>query len=54
MHVFPAAYHAIFHEKEAAQVVDRVREFVVERFAAPDRRASLLERGQSRLHLGGI
>ena len=28
MHVFPAAYHAIFHEKDRARVVDRVREFV--------------------------
>jgi alpha-beta hydrolase superfamily lysophospholipase/SAM-dependent methyltransferase len=33
MHVFPAAYHAIFHEKETAQVVERAREFIVERFA---------------------
>src|SRR3977135_1766371 len=34
MHVFPAAFHALFHEKERAQVVDRVREFISERFAA--------------------
>src|SRR6478736_1187052 len=34
MHVFPAAYHAIFHEKERVQVIDRVRAFVEERFAA--------------------
>ena len=33
MHLFPAAYHALFHEKERAQVVDRVRDFVIERFA---------------------
>jgi alpha-beta hydrolase superfamily lysophospholipase/SAM-dependent methyltransferase len=33
MHVFPAAFHAIFHEKERAQVVDRAREFIIERFA---------------------
>jgi alpha-beta hydrolase superfamily lysophospholipase/SAM-dependent methyltransferase len=35
MHVFPAAYHALFHERERAQVVDRVRDFVLERFATP-------------------
>ena len=43
MHVFPAAYHAIFHEKERAQVVERAREFILERFAAPPASPSLLE-----------
>ena len=43
MHVFPAAYHAIFHECERAQVVDRVRDFVRERFATPMQRPSLLD-----------
>ena len=43
MHVFPAAYHAIFHEKDRARVVDRVREFVLERFAQPASATSLLE-----------
>jgi alpha-beta hydrolase superfamily lysophospholipase/SAM-dependent methyltransferase len=43
MHVFPAAYHALFHERERAQVVDRVRDFVQERFAKPPEQASLLE-----------
>lgn len=43
MHVFPAAYHAIFHEEERAQVVDRAREFILERFAAPPATPSLLE-----------
>lgn len=43
MHVFPAAYHAIFHEKERGQVVDRAREFILERFAAPPAAPSLLE-----------
>jgi SAM-dependent methyltransferase len=42
MHVFPAAFHALFHEKERAQVVERVREFIVERFAQPPRVSSLL------------
>jgi hypothetical protein len=43
MHVFPAAYHAIFHERERSQVADRVRDFVRERFAAPPLKPSLLE-----------
>ena len=43
MHVFPAAYHALFHEKERAQVIDRVREFIVERFAEPAAPPSLLK-----------
>jgi alpha-beta hydrolase superfamily lysophospholipase len=43
MHVFPAAYHAIFHEKERAQVIDRTREFIVERFAKPAAPPSLLK-----------
>jgi alpha-beta hydrolase superfamily lysophospholipase/SAM-dependent methyltransferase len=43
MHVFPAAYHALFHERERAQVVERVRDFVREQFAAPSIRPSLLE-----------
>jgi alpha-beta hydrolase superfamily lysophospholipase/SAM-dependent methyltransferase len=43
MHVFPAAFHAIFHEKQRAQVVDRAREFILERFAAPPSPSSLLE-----------
>jgi alpha-beta hydrolase superfamily lysophospholipase/SAM-dependent methyltransferase len=43
MHVFPAAYHALFHERERAQVADRVRDFVQERFAKPIDRSSLLD-----------
>jgi alpha-beta hydrolase superfamily lysophospholipase/SAM-dependent methyltransferase len=42
MHVFPPAYHAIFHEKERAQVVERAREFIVERFAEQTVGPSLL------------
>ncbi len=41
MHVFPAMYHAIFHEQERAQVIERVREFVRERFAQPPLALSL-------------
>ena len=43
MHVFPAAYHALFHERERAQVADRVRDFVRDRFAKPVETPSLLE-----------
>src|SRR6185437_14026892 len=43
MHVFPAAYHALFHERERAQVVDRVRAFVREQFATTPVKESLLE-----------
>jgi alpha-beta hydrolase superfamily lysophospholipase len=43
MHVFPAAYHALFHELERAQVTDRVRDFVQERFATPVAKTSLLD-----------
>ncbi|MEY2506977.1 MAG: hypothetical protein QOH01_1306 [Verrucomicrobiota bacterium] len=43
MHVFPAAYHALFHELERAQVADRVRDFVRERFAMPVAKTSLLD-----------
>ncbi|MFN2623961.1 MAG: bifunctional alpha/beta hydrolase/class I SAM-dependent methyltransferase [Chthoniobacterales bacterium] len=43
MHVFPAAYHALFHERERGQVVERVRDFVREQFAVPPIRPSLLE-----------
>jgi alpha-beta hydrolase superfamily lysophospholipase/SAM-dependent methyltransferase len=47
MHVFPADYHALFHEKDRAAVVDRVREFVVERFAQPFVAKSLLHADKS-------
>lgn len=43
MHVFPAAYHALFHERERIQVIDRVRAFVEERFANSTTPTSLLE-----------
>jgi alpha-beta hydrolase superfamily lysophospholipase/SAM-dependent methyltransferase len=43
MHVFPAAYHAIFHEKDRAQVVERARDFIVERFAEKPVVPSLLD-----------
>ncbi len=43
MHVFPAAYHALFHERERAHVIGRVRAFVEERFATPSAAPSLVE-----------
>jgi alpha-beta hydrolase superfamily lysophospholipase len=43
MHVFPAAGHAIFHERERAAVCERIREFLVERFDAPLVRPSLFD-----------
>jgi alpha-beta hydrolase superfamily lysophospholipase/SAM-dependent methyltransferase len=43
MHVFPAMYHAIFHETGRAQVIDRIRDFVLERFAQPRMNGSLRE-----------
>jgi hypothetical protein len=35
MRVFPGMYHAIFHEKERALVVDEIRQFAERLFAAP-------------------
>ncbi|MFL6588852.1 MAG: bifunctional alpha/beta hydrolase/class I SAM-dependent methyltransferase [Chthoniobacterales bacterium] len=43
MHVFPAAFHAIFHERERRQVVERVRAFITEQFAQPRPGSSLLD-----------
>ena len=33
--IFPDAYHAIFHETNRREVVDLVREYILERFAKP-------------------
>jgi alpha-beta hydrolase superfamily lysophospholipase/SAM-dependent methyltransferase len=41
MHVFPAMYHAIFHEKDRAQVIERTRNFIRERFAQAHTAVSL-------------
>ena len=43
MHVFPAMYHAIFHEKDRAQVIERIRAFILERFREPPPVVSLRE-----------
>lgn len=42
MHVFPAAYHAIFHEKDRQMAIELTREFIVERFAQPQASLSLM------------
>ena len=43
MHVFPAMYHAIFHEQDRAQVIERTRAFILERFAETRSVVSLRE-----------
>ena len=40
--IFPKAYHAIFHETSRHDVVDLVREYVLERFAKPPKSISHL------------
>ncbi len=42
MEIYPAAYHAIFHDQDRHLVVHRVRKFVRERFAEPVIQPSLL------------
>ena len=44
--IYPAAYHAIFHDQDRHLVVDRVRKFIRERFAEPATRPSLLNADQ--------
>jgi alpha-beta hydrolase superfamily lysophospholipase len=43
LHVFPAAYHSIFHEQDRHRIVDRVRKFILERFAQSAAAPSLLK-----------
>jgi alpha-beta hydrolase superfamily lysophospholipase/SAM-dependent methyltransferase len=45
--VFPGLYHAVFHEKGREAVVARIRKFILERFAEPPVRASLLDADKS-------
>jgi alpha-beta hydrolase superfamily lysophospholipase/SAM-dependent methyltransferase len=47
MEIFPDAYHAVFHEKDRATIVRRVREFVLARFAQPRTASSLLQADRS-------
>ncbi|MFL5242966.1 MAG: bifunctional alpha/beta hydrolase/class I SAM-dependent methyltransferase [Gemmataceae bacterium] len=43
MEVLPGFHHAIFHEKNRARVVDKVRAFLVERFREPVVKTSLVD-----------
>jgi alpha-beta hydrolase superfamily lysophospholipase/SAM-dependent methyltransferase len=47
MEIYPAAYHAIFHDQDRHLVVHRVRKFVRERFAEPVTQPSLLNADQA-------
>jgi alpha-beta hydrolase superfamily lysophospholipase/SAM-dependent methyltransferase len=47
MEIYPAAYHAIFHDRDRYLVVQRVREFVSARFADPVTQPSLLNADQA-------
>jgi alpha-beta hydrolase superfamily lysophospholipase len=40
--IFPGLHHALFHEKERQCVIDRVRAFISDRFAAPPHQPSLV------------
>jgi len=43
MHIFPGAYHAIFHETNRAEIIDHVREFIFQRFTQTSPVPSLLD-----------
>jgi alpha-beta hydrolase superfamily lysophospholipase/SAM-dependent methyltransferase len=45
--IYPAAYHAIFHDQDRHLVVQRVRKFIGERFAEPVVQPSLLNADQA-------
>jgi alpha-beta hydrolase superfamily lysophospholipase/SAM-dependent methyltransferase len=47
MEIYPAAYHAIFHDQDRHLVVHRVHKFVRERFAEPVTQPSLLNADQA-------
>ncbi len=47
MEIYPAAYHAIFHDQDRHLVVDRVRKFIRERFAETVTQPSLLNADQT-------
>ena len=47
MEVYPAAYHAIFHDQDRHLVVERIRKFIRERFAEPLTQPSLLNADQA-------
>ncbi len=47
MEVFPGFYHAVFHEKGRAALIEKVRGFIQERFSLPPARTSLLDADKS-------
>ncbi len=47
IHIFPGAYHAIFHENERREVVDLVREFALDCFAKPKTAPSFMNADKS-------
>jgi SAM-dependent methyltransferase len=47
MEIYPAAYHAIFHDQDRHLVVQRVRKFIRERFAEQVTQPSLLDADQA-------
>jgi SAM-dependent methyltransferase len=47
MEVYPAAYHALFHDQDRHLVVERIRKFIRERFAEPVTQRSLLDADQA-------
>jgi alpha-beta hydrolase superfamily lysophospholipase/SAM-dependent methyltransferase len=47
MEIYPAAYHAIFHDQDRHLIVSRVREFIRARFMEPMTQPSLLNADQA-------
>jgi len=52
--IYPAAYHAIFHDQDRHLVVERVRKFVQERFAEQVTQPSLLNADQAAVARAGL
>jgi alpha-beta hydrolase superfamily lysophospholipase/SAM-dependent methyltransferase len=47
IHIFNGAYHAVFHERNRREVIDLVREFVLDCFAKPKATPSVVSAGKS-------
>ena len=43
LEIYPAAYHAIFHDQDRHLVIERIRQFICERFSQPVDPGSLLD-----------
>ena len=51
MEVFPNTYHAVFHEKNRGEIIERAKQFILDRFAEEPRPVSLVnadERGYTK------